>query len=74
MAVTDEGIGIAAEDQQLLFTPFYRARAAEARGIPGTGLGLSVVKGIVDGHGGTIRVNSTPGQGTTITVRLPAVS
>jgi PAS domain S-box-containing protein len=74
LAVTDEGIGIAAEDQQLLFTPFYRAGAAEARGIPGTGLGLAVVKGIVDRHGGTIRMNSTPGRGTTITVRLPAVS
>jgi PAS domain S-box-containing protein len=71
LAVTDHGIGIAAEDQHLLFTRFYRAAAARERGIPGTGLGLAVVKGIVDGHGGTVRVNSAPGRGTTVTVHLP---
>lgn len=72
LAVQDHGIGIAAEDQHLLFTRFFRAAAARDRGIPGTGLGLAVVRGIVNIHGGTVRVESTLGRGTTMIVELPA--
>ena len=70
LSVKDEGIGIAVEDQSQLFTRFFRTTAAKDRGIPGTGLGLAVVKGIVDGHGGTLRVDSELGRGTTISVLL----
>ncbi|MBF0251329.1 MAG: PAS domain-containing protein [Alphaproteobacteria bacterium] len=69
VAVTDRGIGIPASDMARLFQRFYRA--ATAKGIPGTGLGLSVCKNFVDMHGGEITAASTEGQGTTITVRLP---
>ncbi|MCW2818319.1 MAG: sensor signal transduction histidine kinase [Marmoricola sp.] len=72
LCVTDSGIGIAPEDQEHLFTRFFRARGATDRAIQGTGLGLSIVHSIVTQHGGTVAVESTPGVGTTMTVRLPA--
>jgi signal transduction histidine kinase/ActR/RegA family two-component response regulator len=72
IAVEDRGIGIALEQQDKLFSRFFRSDAARERGIAGTGLGLAVVKGIVEGHGGTIEVDSLPGHGTTFTIHLPA--
>ncbi|GAB6899515.1 ATP-binding protein [Kineosporia succinea] len=72
LEVRDPGIGIPQAEQVKLFTRFFRASSATARGIPGTGLGLAVVKGVVDAHRGTIRVDSAPGRGTTMTVDLPA--
>jgi signal transduction histidine kinase len=72
IAVEDHGIGIAPEQQDKLFSRFFRSDAARERGIAGTGLGLAVVKGIVEGHGGTIEVRSMPGHGTTFTIHLPA--
>ncbi len=72
VAVRDQGIGIGAQDRDQLFTRFFRSMVARDRGIPGSGLGLAVVKGIVDSHGGTISVASTTGRGTTMIVRLPA--
>ncbi|HST84299.1 MAG TPA: ATP-binding protein [Kineosporiaceae bacterium] len=72
VSVSDRGIGIGAQDRDQLFTRFFRSVAARDRGIPGSGLGLAVVKGIVDSHGGTISVASTPGRGTTMIVQLPA--
>jgi signal transduction histidine kinase len=72
LCVTDSGFGIAPEDQEHLFTRFFRARGATDRAIQGTGLGLSIVHSIVTQHGGTVAVESTPGVGTTMTVRLPA--
>lgn len=72
VVIRDHGIGIAGPDQDRLFTRFFRSAAARDRGIPGTGLGLAVVKGIVDGHGGTVSAMSAPGSGTTMVVRLPA--
>ena len=66
--VRDTGLGISQEDQQHLFTRFFRATEASSRAIQGTGLGLSIVHAIVAQHGGTVSVESAPGQGTTITV------
>jgi len=67
--IRDEGIGIPVEDQDKLFESFHRAR--NAKNLPGTGLGLTVVRQSVDGHGGKISVNSKLGVGTTFTVSLP---
>jgi signal transduction histidine kinase len=76
--VADTGSGIAAEDLAHIFGRFYRADKARRRGTgmtgSGAGLGLAIVKGIVEGYGGTVSARSTQGQGTTISVRLPADS
>jgi signal transduction histidine kinase len=69
--VSDSGVGIAEDDRRHLFDRFYRASSAE--GVPGAGLGLSIVKAIVDSHGGTVTVTSEIGAGTTFEVRLPFV-
>lgn len=67
--VSDTGIGIDADDQRHLFDRFFRASGTD--GIPGAGLGLSIVKAIVDAHEGRIEVDSTVGAGTTFEIRLP---
>jgi signal transduction histidine kinase/HAMP domain-containing protein len=69
--VRDTGIGIPSCDQKELFTRFYRASNAVARRIPGTGLGLTIVRTIVTGHGGELGLESREDEGTTVTVRLP---
>lgn len=69
--VRDRGIGIPQGEQDRLFTRFFRSSTALEQGIPGTGLGLSLVKGVVEAHHGTIAVDSAPGRGTTVTVHLP---
>jgi signal transduction histidine kinase len=69
--ISDTGMGISPEDQQRLFTRFFRTAAASRRAIQGTGLGLAITKAIVDGHSGAIRVRSEVGQGTTFLVELP---
>ena len=75
VTVTDHGTGITAEDLPHLFDRFYQASPARTRQPgQGTGLGLSIVKTIVDLHGGLIELDSTPGVGTTATMRLPAAS
>ncbi|MHB1134942.1 MAG: sensor histidine kinase, partial [Chloroflexota bacterium] len=71
LRVTDSGHGIAAADLPYVFERFYRAD--QARGRDGTGLGLAIAKSIVERHQGTIEVSSTPSQGSTFTVRLPAL-
>ena len=68
--VKDDGIGISEEFQTSLFEPFKRANNTTASGIPGTGLGLTVVKGLVDIMGGEISVESKPGEGCCFTVSL----
>ncbi|MDI3339838.1 MAG: GAF domain-containing protein [Sphaerobacter sp.] len=70
LTVSDQGIGIAPADQARLFQPFTRAERARQLA-SGTGLGLYITQRIVREHGGTIALESTPGQGTTVTVRLP---
>jgi two-component system sensor histidine kinase SenX3 len=71
VSVTDQGIGMAPEDQERVFERFYRADAARSRQTGGTGLGLSIVKHVVENHGGEVTVWSQPGKGSTFTVRLP---
>ena len=70
LAVSDAGVGMTAAERAELFRPFARG-AAGGRGIGGVGLGLYIAARIVDGHGGTIAVESEPGRGSTFTVRLP---
>jgi two-component system sensor histidine kinase SenX3 len=72
VSVIDEGIGIDAADVDRIFERFYRADQARSRATGGTGLGLAIVKHIVTNHGGAVLVNSTPGVGSTFTLRLPA--
>lgn len=69
--VTDTGIGIPQEELGQLFSRFYRASSATRRAIPGTGLGLVITRAIVEGHGGTISLESTEGEGTRVTVTFP---
>ena len=69
--VADTGDGISAADRERLFDPFFRSREANARAVPGTGLGLTITKAIVDAHGGSIRIETTIGGGTTFRVRIP---
>lgn len=69
--VTDRGIGMTAEQQSRIFERFYRADPSG--NIPGTGLGMSLVKEIMDLHGGEIEIASAPGEGSTITLWLPVM-
>ncbi|OWO95936.1 ATPase [Rhizobium esperanzae] len=69
IAIADSGIGMDADDLPKLFQPYYRARSAT--GIAGTGIGLNVVKQIIELHGGTVEVTSELGKGTTFTISLP---
>ncbi|MCW2838554.1 MAG: two-component sensor histidine kinase [Aeromicrobium sp.] len=69
LTVTDEGPGISAEDLPHIFNRFYRS--SEARTLPGSGLGLSIVKRAAERHGGTVDVSSPDGGGTTFTLMLP---
>jgi len=72
VSVSDTGIGIAAKDLSHIGDPFFQAHNSTTRPYEGTGLGLSLVRGLVGLHGGAISVESAVGQGTTVTVRLPA--
>jgi len=71
IVVRDTGIGIPEADQLRVFDRFYRVDKARARSLGGAGLGLSITRWIVDAHGGTIGVRSTPGKGSEFTVQLP---
>lgn len=69
--ITDQGIGIPKTDQSLIFQQFFRAKNAVAKKNVGTGLGLFIVKSIVEGHGGKITFESEESKGTTFTVIIP---
>ena len=72
VSVTDEGYGISEEAQKRLFQKFYRVEDnPKVRDISGTGLGLSLVKEVVDHHSGGVKVVSAPGKGSTFTIYLP---
>ncbi len=74
IAVTDQGIGIPDEELDRVFERFFRIDPARSRHTGGSGLGLSIVKHVVQNHGGDIRVWSQPGNGSTFTIRLPKAS
>lgn len=71
VVVQDDGIGILPEDRPQLFREFFRSTNPDALARPGTGLGLVIARRIVERHGGTITVDSTPGEGSSFVVRLP---
>jgi two-component system sensor histidine kinase SenX3 len=71
IAVTDQGIGMEAEELDRVFERFYRVDQARSRNTGGSGLGLSIVKHTVQNHGGDVRVWSQPGRGSTFMIRLP---
>jgi len=73
VGVSDNGIGIAEADQARVFERFFRVDYGRSRAHGGTGLGLSIVKHIATAHGGTVTLWSRPGQGSTFTLRLPAL-
>ena len=73
LRVTDEGPGIPLEDQERIFLPFVQGSAEITRQFGGAGLGLSIVKRLVDLFGGSITVKSAPGEGSVFTVTLPVI-
>lgn len=74
VAVRDRGIGIARNHQRDIFDQFYRAPTGDVHTTKGSGLGLTLVKRIVETHGGYIGVESTPGKGSTFTVYIPYIN
>jgi len=71
LSVIDRGLGIDREDLPHVFKPFFRGRRAIDAQVRGTGVGLSVVRHVVDAHHGAIRIDSRPGEGTAVTIELP---
>jgi len=71
LSVKDYGIGISAKDQDRIFERFYRSRESQRSGIRGSGIGLAIVKKIVEDHGGSLILDSTLGEGSKFTVRIP---
>lgn len=69
--ISDTGIGIPEDAQERIFDRFYQVDASTARPYGGTGIGLALVRSIVNMHGGRVRVRSKPGEGATFTVSLP---
>ncbi len=74
LQISDTGSGIRPEDLPHIFEHFYRADESRARSSGGTGMGLAIVKSLVEAHGGYVRVESAPGSGSTFTVTLPKAS
>ena len=71
ITISDSGLGIAEEDLPHLFDDYFRAKEAVGSGLPGSGLGMGIAKAIAESHGGSIRVDSAVGRGTTVTITLP---
>jgi two-component system, sensor histidine kinase and response regulator len=74
LVVEDTGIGLSEEDQKILFQEFARVRNEKTQYIPGSGLGLSIVKKLTDMYSGTVEVESKPDQGSKFTVHLPILA
>jgi len=73
LSVRDLGLGIPPAEQEKIFEKFYRGANAVSRKIRGSGIGLSLTKSVAEMHGGDVRVESQPGQGSTFTLRIPIV-
>jgi signal transduction histidine kinase len=71
VSLHNEGVPIPPEDQATLFEPFTRTPVSEAGNVGGWGLGLALVRGCAEAHGGTVEVESSPHEGTSFTIRLP---
>jgi len=71
ISVRDYGPGIDAVTRKNIFRPFFRGTSATKAGIPGSGLGLSLVKSVMDSHKGTVRVESAPGEGSVFILEFP---
>ena len=71
ISVADQGVGMSKEDQEKLFTAFFRVDNEATRQVAGTGLGLVIAKSITELHGGEIKLESKPGAGTTIELWIP---
>ena len=71
LRVIDRGVGIAEDNQKHLFSPFFRANRSQSPAVGGLGLGLLLVRRIVEAHGGEIRLESKRGEGTVVLVELP---
>lgn len=71
ITVSDEGEGIAPEERDYLFNPFYRSRTASESAVPGLGLGLFICAELIRAHDGTIEIDDAPGGGTEFTIVLP---
>ena len=72
--IRDTGYGMTKDDLPRIFDKFYRVKNEKTKAIAGTGLGLPIVKGIVEAHLGTIKVESQLGKGSTFTIELPLLS
>jgi signal transduction histidine kinase len=71
LEVRDRGPGIPRDEQARIFERFFRGRDARSRPVRGSGIGLSLVKSIARAHGGSVEVQSTPGEGSTFIVHVP---
>ena len=74
IAIEDRGLGINSDDRRHIFEPFYRGQEALSRQIQGSGLGLHLVRRIVDAHGGAVSVQSEPGKGSIFVMELPVAN
>ena len=69
--VSDRGIGVPPDERDRIFDQYYRGKDPRARRFKGTGIGLAIVKYIMEAHGGRVSVNSAPGRGSVFTLHLP---
>jgi signal transduction histidine kinase len=74
VTVTDNGVGIAAEEQDRVFDDFFRAQASKQSGERGSGLGLAICRKIIEAHGGQLRIQRSGPAGTTFAITLPVAA